>query len=84
MVWLEIGHLAHTCARDLKLGIHFGRVNRNIFLTVAWTLILTHQTLFYGSCPLENDFACDFSVFERKKKGQNKKKIKDLEVICKF
>ena len=35
-VWLEIGHLAYTCARDLKLGTHLGRVNWNIFLT--WTL----------------------------------------------
>ena len=76
MVWLEIGHLAHTCARDLKLGIHFGRVN--------WNFFLTHQTLFYGSCPLENEFTCDFSVFERVKRGQNKKKIKNLEVICRF
>ena len=31
MVWLEIGRLAYTCARDLKLGTHFGRVNWNIF-----------------------------------------------------
>ena len=27
MVWLEIGRLVYTCARDLKLGTHFGWVN---------------------------------------------------------
>ena len=31
MVWLEIGCLAHTCARDMKLGTHLEVVNSSIF-----------------------------------------------------
>ena len=31
MVRLEIGRLPYTCARDLKLGTHFGRVNWKFF-----------------------------------------------------
>ena len=31
MVWLEIGRLAYTCARDLKLGTHLEGVHTSIF-----------------------------------------------------
>ena len=31
MVWLEIGRLAYTCARDLKLGTHLEGVHTIIF-----------------------------------------------------